>query len=299
VFTLTALVCGSPVYGKDKPKAEVDGCGLYVCLRAEVPGSSGGSRPNGNDGGGSADRAGNSGGSRGRDGGDGASVWQCTYELADPQPPAGSADWQGHQPGDGAVYEERCIFNDGGDVTVGRTGFTRVRVVWAPEQPEAPQVDPAVLAQEAVEKMLLRGPEIGITPKPGGTGVVGMPVYLWTEKSPETYGPNTASASAGGMTVTATAKVTKIVWEMGDGNTVTCTTAGTPYKAEYGKRPSPDCGHRYSVPSSTTSSGKFHVTATSTWAIDWRVVGGGPSGELTEVRDSSVDITVAEVQVLN
>ncbi|MBT2439966.1 ATP/GTP-binding protein [Streptomyces sp. ISL-36] len=146
--------------------------------------------------------------------------------------------------------------------------------------------------------MRLRAPEIGITPKPGGKGVVGMPVYMWTAKGPETYGPNVASASAGGITVTATAKVSKIVWQMGDGKTVTCTTAGTPYKAEYGKKPSPDCGHRYTTPSSTTSSGKFHVTATSTWTIDWTAT-SGPTGQLTEVRNSAVDIDVAEVQVLN
>ncbi|MCX4515941.1 ATP/GTP-binding protein [Streptomyces sp. NBC_01619] len=172
-------------------------------------------------------------------------------------------------------------------------------MIWAPEPPTGAGVDPAVLAQRAVDKMLLRAPEIGITPKPGGKGVVGMPVYLWTEQGPETYGPNTASASAGGLTVTATATVSKIVWTMGDGSTVTCTTAGTPYRAAFGKRPSPDCGHRYTVPSSTTASGKFHVTATSTWTIDWQVNGGGQSGQLTESRDSAVDITVAEVQVLN
>lgn len=165
--------------------------------------------------------------------------------------------------------------------------------------PAAPVVDPAQLAQEAVDKMLLRGPDIGITPKPGGKGVVGMPVYMWTETGAETYGPNTASASAGPVSVTATATVSKIVWNMGDGKSVTCTTAGTPYKPEYGKKPSPDCGHRYSVPSSTTDSGKFHVTATSTWTIDWQVTGGAQTGQLTEVRESAVDITVAEVQVLN
>ncbi|WP_351230067.1 ATP/GTP-binding protein [Streptomyces sp. NPDC002133] len=160
-------------------------------------------------------------------------------------------------------------------------------------------MDPAQLAQQAADKMRLRAPEIGITPKPGGKGVVGMPVYMWTETGPETYGPNTASASAGAVTVTATAKVSKIVWQMGDGKTVTCTTPGTPYEPEYGKKPSPDCGHRYEVPSSTQPSGKFHVTATSTWTIDWQVAGGGQTGQLTEIRDSDVDITVVEVQVLN
>ncbi|MFF6794259.1 ATP/GTP-binding protein [Streptomyces filamentosus] len=146
--------------------------------------------------------------------------------------------------------------------------------------------------------MLLRPPAIGITPKPGGKGVVGLPVYMWTERGPETYGPNTASASAGGVTVTATAKVSRIVWNMGDGTTVTCTTPGTPYRAEYGKRPSPDCGHRYTAPSSTTPTGKYHVTATSTWTIDWQAT-TGQSGQLTETRQSAADITVVEVQVLN
>ncbi|WNI34456.1 ATP/GTP-binding protein [Streptomyces sp. ITFR-6] len=169
-------------------------------------------------------------------------------------------------------------------------------MVWAADPPAA-QVDPAVVAQQAVDKMLLKGPQIGITPKPGGKGVVGMPVYMWTGKGPATYGPNQASATAGAVTVTATAKVSKIVWTMGDGTAVTCTTAGTPYRAEYGKKSSPDCGHRYTAPSSSTESGKYHVTATSTWTIDW--TGGGQTGQLTEIRDSTVDITVAEVQVLN
>ncbi|MFG2878780.1 ATP/GTP-binding protein [Streptomyces sp. NPDC048337] len=160
-------------------------------------------------------------------------------------------------------------------------------------------MDPAVLAQQAVDSMLLRGPDIGITPRPGGKGVVGMPVYMWTATGTETYGPNTASASVGGITVTATARVSKIVWNMGDGKTVTCTTPGTPYKPEFGKTPSPDCGHRYDKPSSTTGSGTFHVTATSTWSIDWQVTGGAQGGQLTEIRTSAVDINVAEVQVLN
>lgn len=281
-FALAALTLPATARA-DGPPPGTGGaeCGLFTCqVEADVPGKPGGSKPGG------TDQAGNDGGSD-----DDASRWACTYKLADPQPPAGSLDWEGHEPGDGAVYEQRCIFDN-------NDAFANVRMIWAADPPQA-QVDPAIVAQRAVDKMLLRGPEIGITPKPGGKGVVGMPVYMWTEKSAETYGPNTASASAGGVTVTATAKVSKIVWTMGDGKTVTCTTAGTPYKAEYGKKPSPDCGHRYNTPSSTTGTGKFHVTATSTWTIDWQVNGGGQTGQLTEIRDSDVDITVAEVQVLN
>ncbi|MER7338780.1 ATP/GTP-binding protein [Streptomyces sp. NPDC000075] len=206
----------------------------------------------------------------------------------DPPPPAGSALWQGHSPGDGAVYLDPCGLGNG--ITDGDNLAGAGRAFWAQNPPGAVVVDPAVLAQRAVDSMLLRPPAIGIVPKPGGVGVVGMPVYMWTATGPETYGPNVASASAGAVTVTATARVAKIVWAMGDGTTVTCTTPGTPYRAEFGKNPSPDCGHSYRTP------GKYHVTATSTWAIDW--TGGGQSGQLTEVRSSGVDIAVGEVQVV-
>ncbi|CAC36687.1 ATP/GTP-binding protein [Streptomyces sp. NRRL_B-16638] len=263
-------------------------CLLFTCqVEVEVPGNAGGQA-------GGGDGAGKSGGNGSSASADNTDKRVCTYELADPQPPADSLDWEGHKPGDGAVYKQKCGWE-------GLDGNTIVRMVWMPEPPpEQETVDPAVLAQQAVDKMTLLGPDIGITPKPGGKGVVGMPVYMWTDKGAETYGPNTASASAGGLTVTATAKVKKIVWTMGDGNTVTCTTAGTPYKAAYGKEPSPDCGYRYTAPSSTSSTGKYHVTATSTWVVDWTVNGGGgQGGQLTEIRNSAVDITVAEVQVLN
>lgn len=280
--TVAVLVLPYTAHADGSPRASGADCGLYTCeVEVDVPGSegtAGGGRSDGGDGGDDNGKA--------KD-----SRLTCTYELADPQPPAGSLDWEGHAPGDGAVYEEECVF-DGSDE------FSRARMVWAANPPKAAAVDPAALARQAVDDMRLRGPGIGITPQPGGKGVVGMPVYMWAEKGAETYGPNVASASAGGVTVTATAKVSKIVWNMGDGKKVTCTTAGTPYKAEYGKQPSPDCGHRYSTPSSTTDSGKFHVTATATWTIDWDST-GGENGQLTEIRDSEVDITVAEVQVLN
>ncbi|MFJ5680778.1 ATP/GTP-binding protein [Streptomyces sp. NPDC093097] len=216
----------------------------------------------------------------------------CYYKPV-ANPPADDPVWKGHKPGDGAVYQKTCPLGSNGDPF----GLNGSGLVWMPTPPKAAAVDPVQLAHEAVAKMTLRGPDIGITPKPGGKGVVGMPVYMWTATTRETYGPNTASASAGAVTVTATAKVSKIVWAMGDSQSVTCTTAGTPYQPSFGKKPSPDCGYRYTQPSTSQPSGTYHVTATSTWTVDW--TGGGQSGQLTETRDSAVDITVGEVQVLN
>ncbi|MFB7341185.1 ATP/GTP-binding protein [Streptomyces hydrogenans] len=246
-----------------------------------MPGSGGGSSGGGNGGGGS-------------DGGKGPKPKppECTpAEKVDPQPAAGSDVWKGQDPAKGAVlYFRSCRYflPDGSSTLLTET------FVGSPAGPAVPAVDPAVLAQRALDQMILRGPEIGIVPKPGGLGLVGMPVYMWTERGPETYGPNTASASAGGITVNATAKVRKIVWQMGDGKTVTCTTPGTPYKAAYGKKSSPDCGHRYSQPS---LAGAYHVVATSTWSVDWQAT-TGQTGQITQTRQSTVDIRVGELQAV-
>ncbi|MFI6689040.1 ATP/GTP-binding protein [Streptomyces sp. NPDC050485] len=271
VLALMATTVAAPADADNEPTTTHKDCGPFFCVGSKSEGKAGGKGRSPE----SDDKGQTAASSK-------PEQPQCTIQLSDPQPDKSSQFWEGHT--DGAIYEKVCP-------TGGLIWF------WAPTPPAAVQVDPAVLAQQAVDKMLLRGPQVGITPKPGGKGVVGMPVYLWTATGAETYGPNTASASAGGVTVTATAKVSKIVWSMGDGQSVTCTTAGTPYQAEFGKQPSPDCGYRYSQPSSTQSSGKYHVTATSTWAIDW--TGGGQTGQLTETRSSAVDVTVAEVQVLN
>ncbi|WP_337662669.1 ATP/GTP-binding protein [Streptomyces sp. McG8] len=257
-------------------------CGLYDCeVEVDVPGQGGGQAG----GSGGTDGTGGSGSS---DSGDPTDKTVCVYKLADPQPPAGSLDWQGHEPGDGAVYEQTCGWG-------GVDGDVIVRMVWLADPPPQETVDPAVLAQRAVDSMTLLGPDIA-SPRLAGKYTVGVPMWMWVNRSATTYGPNTASASAGGITVTATAKVSKIVWQMGDGASVTCNGPGTPYTSSEGMAESPDCGHVYSKTSAGAQNGKFPVTATSTWTINWQ--GGGQAGQLTEVRQTNVQVAVGEVQVV-
>ncbi|MFI1169176.1 ATP/GTP-binding protein [Streptomyces sp. NPDC020801] len=217
----------------------------------------------------------------------------CVVQEMSPQPPPGSDLWQGHKPGDGAVYTRICPAGAVAASIVG-TGVLPFETFWSATVPTA-AVDPRVLAQQAVDKMLLKGPDIA-SPRAGGKYTVGVPVWLWVNKSATTYGPNQASASAGGITVTATARVSKIVWQLGDGSTVTCTGPGTPYQASDGMAESPTCGHRYTITSA--AGGTFQLTATSTWAIDWQVNGGGETGQLTEVRQSQVQVAVGELQAV-
>lgn len=214
---------------------------------------------------------------------------KCVVERMEEQPPPGSM-WHA---GEGKTAYTRTCKTPGGE-----NGPTTGLAVADGEAP--PAIDPAVVAQTAVDQMKLVGPDIDINPKPGGKGLVGMPVWMAVDQSPTTYGPNSASATAGGVTVTATAKVKSIVWDMGDGTSVTCTGPGSVYKKSFGMKASPDCGHRYKQTSEASPGGKFKVSATATWAVDWQVTGGGgESGQLTEVRDSTVALTIVESQAVN
>ncbi|MFD7780508.1 ATP/GTP-binding protein, partial [Streptomyces sp. NPDC059753] len=159
---------------------------------------------------------------------DGLGSWSnahnCYFKAADPQPPAGDPAREGHAADDGAVYNAYCPNNP------------NMQSMWFAQPPNgaAAAVDPKVLALQAVKKMTLLGPDIGIAPKPGGKGVVGMPVWMWANDAPNAWGPVVASASAGAVTVTATAKVSKVAWSMGDGSKVVCNGRGTAYKAAFG-----------------------------------------------------------------
>ncbi|MGC0334947.1 hypothetical protein RKD23_008024 [Streptomyces sp. SAI-170] len=279
-MTVLATLSVSPnAYADKAPKGSGStDCYLFTCqVEVTVPGQDGGQA------GGSDTATGESGSSAGDDG----SKKVCSYKLADPQPPAGSLDWEGHEPGDGAVYEQECGWED----------FTNTiaRMVWLANPPVQQAVDPEILAQQAVDKMLLLGPDIA-SPRAAGKYTVGVPMWMWVNQSATTYGPNSASASAGGITVTAVAKVSKIVWTMGDGASVTCNGPGTPYTSSQGMAQSPTCGHVYSKTSAGAPSGRFPVTATSTWTVNWQ--GGGEAGQLTEVRQNNVDVAIGEVQVV-
>jgi hypothetical protein len=219
-----------------------------------------------------------------------SNAYNCYISPVQPPPPAGDPSWQGHKPADGAVY---LCYQPQTDIDIR---------IWAQDPPpgSASGPTPREVAQLAIDRLNLRAVDIGITPEPGPNrvGLVGMPVWLWV-KAPDshTFGPATASATAGGTTVTATARVQQISWDMGDGTEVVCATAGMPYRASYGNRRSPDCGHVYSTSSAGQPGERFTVTATSQWVVRWAGAGQTGTIRLDGLR-RSVQIAVGEAQVL-
>ena len=213
----------------------------------------------------------------------------CYYRAVDPQPPASEPAWQGHY-GSGAIYIATCPLPGAG------TGGGWVWRAAAPEGYGGVAPTPGQLAARAVSQLPLRGPKIGMAPGSGMTGLVGLPVWMWTAANQQTWGPLSATAAVPGLSVTATARAVKVVWDMGDGGTVTCDGPGTPYTRAAGASASPTCGYRYERSSASQPGVSYTVTATTTWEIGWS--GGGASGQLTQTRSSSALVRIGELQVL-
>jgi len=217
--------------------------------------------------------------------------YRCYIQAVDPQPGPGDPFWEGVYLDYGAVYQ---CYQPQTDLLI---------LIWAADPPPNSGTGPTPreVAQLAIDEMKLTAINIGIAPKAedGSVGLVGMPVWMWAADPGErTWGPVTASASAGGITVTATARVHKVTWDMGDGTKVTCTTSGTPYKAAYGDKKSPDCGYVYTTSSSSKPDHKFTVTATSDWIVEWE--GAGQTGTIRLnglVREAQIAIGEAQVLV--
>jgi hypothetical protein len=166
-------------------------------------------------------------------------------------------------------------------------GFVKFRIFG----PGGPSVD--VLADEAVKRLRLPAPIIRINPvvklrpdRPPAQ-LVYVPTWFWVDSG--SWGTRSATASAGGLSVTATAKAVKSVWSAGDSSHAeTCHGRGTPWKSGMDpSKASPTCGHTYTTP----STGTYTVKATVTWEITWS--GGGQSGTrppLTTTADMALQV---------
>ncbi|MFD3535937.1 ATP/GTP-binding protein [Streptomyces sp. NPDC058664] len=143
--------------------------------------------------------------------------------------------------------------------------------------------DPEVAARRAVDSMRLDGPAAASL-RSAETYLVGMPMWMWVTPSPNTFGPVTASATAGGITVTATAPVSSVRWDMGGGKIVTCAGPDTRCTPGQAKTPPPTCGHLYERAAYDQPDERCKGSATTTGTVEWSAPAVGDAGTLTETR---------------
>ena len=320
LLVVVATLVGGPAHGETRGSGDCGGRGHCV-IELDSPGSSGG----GGGGRGSDDAEPATGISAGpkkcartdgsaldcRDGEHGywSNSSQCYYKLQSPQaaPPSGKSA------GEGAWYDCTSAGVDPATCAVlvvpsliarceQLAGLRSSTPRWLSSPPPGVnRLTPAQAAAALIRTFRLGDPQIGMSPDAarGDSGAVGLPVWMWVANSndPKAWGPYTKSATLGGVTITAVARVRSVTWEMGDGESIVCPGDGTVYRAGYGNRESPTCGHRYVSQSPREGEVPYTVTARSNWEVTW--TGGGQSGTERTGTASSVEVNIGEIQVVN
>lgn len=207
----------------------------------------------------------------------------CTYSAGGPSATA-SLGVGGPQPG-------QWVF----PVCSGPGAIDPMPPVWVTgAQPAvvAAQLSPAVVAEQAVRRLGLASPVIAMAPPAGDAQLVGVATWLWID--PGAWRTLSASAAAGPVTTTATATPTKVLWDLGDGDTVTCDGPGTPYDPST-PNATTDCSYTWPDP------GSFTVTATVYWSVTWTATGATGGGNLGVQAGppDDVAVTVTESQAIN
>lgn len=193
--------------------------------------------------------------------------------------------WSARGEGPGAWFRKICSTAD---------GPSSATLVWIPRP-----ADPGQLAKQALDRVPLPQPAMQMNPSAGGGALTNVETWLWID--PSQWQPVRASASAGGVTVTTTATPERVVFEMGNGDTVTCGGPGTPYDPG---RPaagqSTDCSYTYRRSSAHQPGGRYLVTSRVFYRVGWSASGIAAGGALGPVsQTSSVRLRVAEIQALN
>lgn len=161
----------------------------------------------------------------------------------------------------------------------------------APGATGPPPPSPGQLALEAANKLNLTAPAIHTGPDTLDGHSPDAPVnfltWMWLDQGG--YGPQSVTASAGGVSATTTATpIGQVTFDMGDGGSVTCQAPGTVRSLAIdptASAPSPS-GCSYTYHHSTDGRGPYTITATIGFAVHW-TSNVGQSGTLPGLTASS------------
>jgi hypothetical protein len=162
--------------------------------------------------------------------------------------------------------------------------------------PQAPtQPTPGQVGQTAEADLNLAAPTVSTAPS-GGKAIVNLESWLWID--PADWQPITATAAVDGITAIATATPVSVVWDMGDGNQVTCDGPGVAYNTSI---PDADestyCGYTYQETSADGPNQQFTITTAIGYDVTWTSVGVAGGGDLGDILGASTTtaVTVDEI----
>lgn len=175
----------------------------------------------------------------------------------------------------------------------GQGGFTNDLIPVPREDP----VDPTDLRDEAIDTLSLPFPTVAMNP--AGDQVVHIESWLWVDDA--IWTTHSKSVSAGGVTTTVTAAPKRVIWDLGNGDTVVCGGPGKPYDPSIpSDEQATDCSYTYTHTSAGQPGDAYQATATIEWTVSWTVTGAPGGGPLPALFTSSpVTVRVSEMQALN
>ncbi|WP_342371883.1 hypothetical protein PCC79_11430 [Propioniciclava soli] len=120
--------------------------------------------------------------------------------------------------------------------------------------------------------------------------VVGYPLWLWVDGQDRLD----ATSSTAGIPLALHAVRERVVFAMGDGKSITCTSMSPLPSGTKPGTPSPDCGYVYE--GASLPEGSYTVTASSHWSVAWSAL--GYSGTVPVVVSASRELPVGELQAV-
>lgn len=162
--------------------------------------------------------------------------------------------------------------------------------------PESAPADPRQVALEARNSVQIPAPPLATSPPADRELYSQMKAWLWVDNDWwQTY---SATASAGAVSSTVTARPVRSEWSMGDGGQTVCAGPGVEWRRGMGEDDT-YCSYTYRRSSAGEPEGTFTLTVTVHFEVAWtsNVGGGGSLGVVT--RSASTEVRVGEIQAVN
>jgi len=161
--------------------------------------------------------------------------------------------------------------------------------------PEVSAVDPVELAAQARASIPIAAPGIETSPGADQQTYAQVTTWLWIDDS--WWKSYTATASAGRVSATVTARPVSASWSTGDGGNVMCNGPGIEWRRGLDDDDT-YCSHVYRQSSAGRDGDAYPLTVTVSFEVTWASnVGAGGALEGLE-RSSSRSLPVGEIQAV-